>query len=196
VPFDFLRRRKDHGSSTGDDEGPPGGLERATGDGRITFDGLTEEWRLTGVMNAEGRLSDALNRREPFSISDVKWAPIDGSTPLAPAPGLRTIDPYDLIAVVGGPDTQRSATDAKRAARRVRKDPYEVLIEAPPFRIVGTVHVFPGVDPQQMIEQSAEMFIPLTDAYAFANDREVTEGPVDVILVNRLYVRGIEPTGR
>ena len=194
MPFDFLRRRKDP-DPTDEGEGASG-LEGPAGDGRITFDGLTEEWRLTGVMNVEGRLSDVLNRRESISITDVRWAPIDGSTPLAPAPGLRTIDPYDLIAVLAGPDSQPAATDAKRAARRVRKDPYEVVIEAPPFRIVGTVHVFPGTEPQQMVEQSAEMFIPLTDAAAFVDDRRMTDGKVDVILVNRLYVRGLEATGR
>jgi hypothetical protein len=193
VPFDFLRRRKDQDSSTGEEEVAP---SAGTGEGRVTFDGLTEEWRLTGVMNVEGRLSDALNRRESISISDVQWAPIDDSSPLTGAPGLRTIDPYDLIAVFAGPDTQPSASEAKRVARRVRKEPYEVKIEAPPFRIIGIVHVFPGMDPRQIVEQGAEMFIALTDATAFVDDRRVAGGQAGTILVNRLYVRGIEPTGR
>jgi hypothetical protein len=196
VPFDFLRRRKDQDGRATEGESPQSPLDRGAGDGRVTFDGLTEEWRLTGVMNVEGRLSDALNRREAIAISEVRWQPIDGSSPLTPASGLRTIDPYDLIAVLAGPDTQPSATDAKKAARRVRKAPYEVVIEAPPFRIVGTVHVFPGTDPRQVVEQGAEMFIALTNASAFVADQRVAEGRTNVILVNRLYVRGIEATGR
>ena len=196
MPFDFLRRRKEPGSSDGEGEVAPAVVGSATGDGRVTFDGLTEEWRLTGVMNIEGRLSDALNRRESISISQVQWAPVDGTAAFTPAPGLRTLDPYDLIAVLAGSDSQPASTDAKRAARRVRKDPYEVVIEAPPFRIVGTVHLFPGTEPQQMVDQAAEMFIPITNASAFVDDRRVTQARMDVILVNRLYIRGIEATGR
>ena len=62
----------------------PQGPRRRTG---VAFDGLTEEWRLVGRMNIDGRLSDALNKREAIAIHDVQWAPIDGSAPLAPAPG-------------------------------------------------------------------------------------------------------------
>jgi hypothetical protein len=147
-------------------------------------------------MRIEGRLSDALNRRETISISDMQWAPIDGSGPMVPAPGLKSIDPYDLIAVLAGPTTLPNFTDEERAARRVRKEPYEVVLEAPPFRIVGTVHVFPGTDPRQMLEQSPEMFVPLTDAIAYVNERRVADPDVQVVLVNRLYVRGVEETGR
>ena len=30
-------------------------------------------------MQVSGRLSDALNKREPIAIDDVSWAPVDGS---------------------------------------------------------------------------------------------------------------------
>jgi hypothetical protein len=53
----------------------------------IPFDGLTEEWRLVGRMEIEGRLSDVLNRREAVAITDVRWGPADGSEDLSPAPG-------------------------------------------------------------------------------------------------------------
>jgi hypothetical protein len=162
----------------------------------VRFEGLTEDWRLHGTMHVNGRLSDALNRRETVAISDMQWSPIDGSGAMAPAPGLKSIDPYDLIAVLAGPDTLPEYTDEEKAARRVRKEPYQVVLEAPPFRIVGTVHVFPGTDPQQMLEQVPEMFIPLTGAVAYVNDRPVADPGVEVVLVNRLYVRGVEQTGR
>ena len=58
---------------------PPARPRRAGGLRGIPFDGLTEEWRLVGRMEIEGRLSDVLNRRESIPISDVHWAPIDGS---------------------------------------------------------------------------------------------------------------------
>jgi hypothetical protein len=189
LPFDFLRRRKDPAP-----ESAPVRPTDASGAG-VRFDGLTEDWRLTGTMHIDGRLSDALNRRETVAISDVHWAPADGSGPMVPAPGLKSIDPYDLIAVLAGPDTMPEYTDEEKAARRVRKEPYQVVLEAPPFRILGTVHVFPGTDPRQMLDQIPEMFIPLTGAVAYVDERPVADPGVEVVLVNRLYVRGVEETG-
>lgn len=210
MPFDFLRRRKgtapERSGADAQGTGPtaqsrrpadaPAASEAATSETGVRFEGLTEDWRLNGTMHVDGRLSDALNRREAITISDVQWAPIDGSAPMAPAPGLRSIDPYDLIAVLAGPDTLPHYTEDERAARRVRKEAYEVVLEAPPFRVVGTVHVFPGTDPQQMLEQSPEMFVPLTGAVAFVADQRVADPGVEVVLVNRLYVRGVDRTGR
>jgi hypothetical protein len=201
VPFDFLRRRK--GPAPGSGEVPaegrspaadePAGAGEAARAG-VQFDGLTEDWHLMGTMHIEGRLSDALNRRETIALSDVQWAPIDGSGPMVPAPGLKSIDPYDLIAVLAGTDTLPDFTDDERAARRVRKEPYDVALEAPPYRIRGTVHVFPGSDPQKMLEQATEMFVPLTKAVAYVDERPVADPGVHVVLVNRLYVRGVEST--
>ena len=216
MPFEFLRRGRQPTSAAGENESAgeastarptspagrtpsveatPGAAVAAARRG-IAFDGLTEDWRLSGTMHVEGRLSDALNRREAISISDVRWGPSNGSGPMEPAPGLRSIDPYDLIAVLAGPDTQPALTDEEKAARKVRKEAYEVVLEAPPFRIVGTLHVFPGSSTGQLMDQTAEMFVPLTDAVAYAGDAPVAEPGVKVVLVNRLYVRRIEQTGR
>jgi hypothetical protein len=188
MPFDFLKRNK--GKADESTAAPAS----ASGAG-VRFDGLTEDWRLVGTMHVDGRLSDVLNRRESIAISDVQWAPIDGSSGMVPAPGLKSIDPYDLIAVLAGPDTMPEASEEERAARRVRKEPYEVVLEAPPFRIVGTVHVFPGSDPQSMLEQAPEMFVPLTGAIAYVDKTPVADPGIEVVLVNRLYVRGVQQSG-
>ncbi len=90
-------------------------------------------------MTIDGRLSDALNKREPIAINDVPWAPVDGSEPLAPAPGLKSVDPYDLVLVLAGDDSLPDMTDAERTAHKVHKVTYEVALEAPPYRVVGTV---------------------------------------------------------
>jgi hypothetical protein len=196
VPFDFLRRRKGRGSTPGtataEAPRPSDAESAAAAPEGVRFDGLTADWRLSGTMHVEGRLSDALNRRESIAISDVQWAPLDGQGQLVPAPGIRSIDPYDLIAVLAGPDTLAGFTEQERVARRVRKDPYEVVLEAPPLRIEGTIHVFPGMHPQQMLDQIPEMFVPLTAANAYYNDRRITDDETEVVLVNRLYVREIQ----
>ena len=59
------------------------------------------------------------------TISDVRWAPVDGSGELAPAPGLKAVDPYDLIIVLAGEATLPPLTDAERTAYKVHKVPYE-----------------------------------------------------------------------
>jgi len=191
VPFDFLKRKGKGGAkgSTGDAAaGGPG----ARG---IPFDGLTEEWRIVGNMHIATRLSDALNKRESVTISDVQWSPVDGSAPLAPAPGLKAVDPYDLIIVLAGESTLPPLTDTERTAHKVHKIPYDVALEVPPFRVVGTVYLHPGSEPERLLDRATEMFVPVVGAIAYLGERPV--GPeMDAILVNRFYLRGIEQVDR
>jgi hypothetical protein len=191
VPFDFLRRKKVGGA-----EEPSGtaAVGRPAGYG-IPFDGLTEEWRIVGNMQIQTRLSDALNKRESVTISDVQWAPADGSAPLEPAPGLKAVDPYDLIIVLAGEATLPPLTDAERAAHKVHKVAYDVALEVPPFKVVGTVHLHPGSEPERLLDRATEMFVPVVAAMAYLGDKPI--GPeMDAILVNRFYLRGIEQVDR
>ena len=103
MPFDFLAKTTTRQAATGEPAArrlgtecrgsvrrPPAGRtpRRARRPARgVPFDGLTEEWRLVGVMDVNGRLSDALNRRDAISIREVSWAPLDGSD--AAQPGAR-----------------------------------------------------------------------------------------------------------
>ena len=107
MPFDFLKRNKSEPAKAAapgspvrrsGSPAPTGGAHRG-----IAFEGLTEEWRLVGWMEVPGRLSDALNKREPITIDDVQWAPFDGSGELASAPG---------------PQDDRSVRPDHRARRR------------------------------------------------------------------------------
>jgi hypothetical protein len=186
VPFDFLRRKKpDAGRGPAGEPGRTGGTE-------IRFDGITEEWRLLGAMHVEGRLSDVLNRREAVPISDVSWAPIDGSGPFTAVPGLKSVDPYDLIIVLAGPASRPALSEAEKAAYIVHKVGFDVAMEAPPFRIVGTVFLLPGGEPARLLDRGTEMFIPVVGAVAYLGDRQVGDPGVDSILVNRFYLRAIE----
>ena len=186
MPFDFLRRKKDEPAAASESD-------RATPSGKlIPFDGLTEEWRLRGRMGVEGRLSDALNKREALAIADVSWAPIDGSAGFTPVPGLKSIDPYDLIIVLAGEATQPPLSEAERIAHKVHKIPYDVALEAPPFRIVGTVYLYPGSEPDRLLDRATEMFVPVVDANAYLGETQVSDPEIEAILVNRFYLRGVE----
>ena len=189
MPFGFPRR--------GSAKPSPGSSSARAGSGRgIPFDGLTEEWRLVGQMEIEGRLSDVLNRRESIPISGMRWAPVDGSAELTPAAGLERIDPFDLILVFAGAGSLPWLTDAERAAHKLHKVPYDVALEVPPFRVVGTVYLFPGSEPERLLDRSTELFVPVTDAVALLGDRPLHDADVDAVLVNRSYLRGLDQVDR
>lgn len=185
MPFDFLRRKKAPAKGTGS------AADAAGAQTSIPFEGLTEDWRLVGRMVIDGRLSDALNKREPITMSEVSWAPIDGSEPLVAAPGLKSIDPYDLVIVLAGSGSLPEMSDDERVAHKVHKVSYEVALEAPPYRVVGTVHLYPGSEPDSLLNRSSEMFVPVVDATATMGDRPVGPAGLDAILVNRAYLRGV-----
>ncbi len=191
MPFNPFRRKSGPAAPP-----PPAAPPRSLPGRPIPFEGLTEEWRLVGSMHLEGRLSDALNRREAIAISDVRWAPVDGSGALEPAPGLQTVDPYDLIVVFTSADSLPVLSDEEKAAHKVHKIAYDVALECPPFRVVGTVFLYPGAEPDRLMDRATEMFVPLIDAVAFLGDRQVSEDQVDTILINRFYLRGIEQVDR
>jgi hypothetical protein len=188
VPLPFLRRKRDSAAPTGS-AAQPGAARRPRG---VAFDGLTEEWRLIGTMSVERRLSDVLNKREAIPIADVRWAPIDGSAEFTAVPGLKSIDPYDLIVVLAGEGTLPPLSEAEHEAHKVHKIAYDVLLEVPPFRVIGTVHLYPGSEPDRLLDRATEMFVPVTGAVALLGDRQVSDPEVDILLVNRFYLRGVE----
>jgi hypothetical protein len=212
VPFGFLKRKKTEqgqggpqGSATG---APSQGITRGGGArpdaGRVetahlhngstrgvAFTALTEDWRLRGRMEIAGRLSDALNKREAIAISNVVWGAPDASE-LEPAPGLKSVDPYDLILVTAGEESLPPLSETERTALKVHKVPYDVGLEVPPFRVIGTVYMHPGSEPEGLLLRATDMFVPVVDARATLGGTEVSEPDVDVILVNRFYLRGVE----
>jgi hypothetical protein len=215
VPFGFLKR-KQPGQTPGGQQGTPAGSPgkgSAKGGARpdaghastarlhvgpsrgVAFTALTEDWRLRGRMEIAGRLSDALNRREAIAIYDVLWAQ-PGDAELEPAPGLKSVDPYDLILVTAGEDSLPPLSDTERSALKVHKVSYDVGLEVPPFRVVGTVFMHPGSEPEGLLLRGTDMFVPVLDARATLGDALVSEPDVDVILVNRFYLRGVEQVDR
>jgi hypothetical protein len=194
VPLNFLRKKKpvEAGNASGAAAAAPAAKPSPSSRTGIAFDGLTEEWHLVGRMNIDGRLSDSLNKREAIEIHDVQWAPIDGSAPLSPAPGLRSVDPYDLILVLAGEGTTPELSDEERAAHRVHKVSYDVALEAPPFRVTGTVFMHPGSEPDRLLDRATEMFVAVVDAQASLAGQPVGDADVDTVLVNRFYLRGVE----
>jgi len=157
------------------------------------IDACTEDWRIRGRVVVEGRLLDALNRRDPLGLVSAEWAPVDGSAPFEAVPGLRTLDPFDLLLVFARPETMPSRTAEETAARRRSKETFDVLVDLPPFQVVGTVHLYPGLDASSLLGHATELFIAFTGAVA-AMPSGQRVGPTEptTILVNRSYLTHVE----
>jgi hypothetical protein len=193
VPFGFGKRDgKPAAAAEASEPASPASAANPVGGGGVAFDGLTEEWRLVGIMEVSGRLSDALNRRDAISIREVNWAPLDGSEEFSPVPGLRSIDPYDLIVVLTGEGTVPGFSDDEKAAHRVHKLSYGVALEVPPFWVRGIVHLYPGSEPERLLDRSNDMFFPVTGGVVLLNEQRIGDGQTDTILVNRHYLRRVE----
>jgi hypothetical protein len=188
VPFGFLKRKS--ADSRPSAAAAPDPMHRGAPRG-VAFTAITEDWRLQGRMEIAGRLSDALNKREAIAISDVSWGSPEAGARLDPAPGLKSVDPYDLILVTAGDDSLPPLSDTERAALKVHKVSYSVALEVPPFRVVGTVFMHAGSEPDRLLDRSTEMFVPVVDATARLGDQPVSGPDEEVILVNRFYVRGV-----
>jgi hypothetical protein len=192
MPFGFHRR----GSAAKAKATParPGEVPRTrTG---VPFDGLTEDWRLVGFMELEGRLLDILNRREAIPIRDVTWSTVDAVADLQPAPGLQKVDPYDLIVVLAGGLTLPPLSDEEKSALRRNKVAYDVILELPPYWVIGTVFLHPGSEPDRLMDRGSDLFFPVTNAVALAGDISLGGPEIDVVLVNRSYLRGVEQVDR
>ena len=193
MPFGFRKRKPAEAAPTPVTPAPapdPDPMHRGAPRG-VAFTAITEDWRLRGRMQIAGRLSDALNKREAIAITDVVWGSPEAGAQLEPAPGLKSVDPYDLILVTGGEDSLPPLSETERAAHKVHKVPYTVGLEVPPFRVVGTVYMHPGAEPERLLDRSTEMFVPVIDAVARMGTDVVSETGEEVILVNRFYLRGV-----
>ena len=56
--------------------------------------------------------------------------------------------------------------------------------------------MYPGSEPERLLDRATEMFVPVTDAVAFLGETTVSDPEADVVLVNRFYLRGVEQIDR
>ena len=83
-------------------------------------------------------------------------------------------------------------SDAERSAHRVHKVNYDVGLEVPPYRVVGSISLYPGNEPDRLLDRSPEMFIPVVQATVTMGELAIGEPNRGVVLVNRAYLRGVQ----
>jgi len=186
VPFGFGRKEVEAPPLPAETPAVASNVARA-----VAFKGFTAEWRLDGRLVMTGRLLDVVNQREAIPVTDVRWAPLDGSAELASAPGIQEIDPYDLIVVIAGSDTLASRSDDERAAHRIHKVSFDVALIAPPFTVIGSVQIHPGAVPESLMDRGAQMFVAITDPVVKIGEATLDIGTAEAVLVNRFYLNDV-----
>ena len=103
------------------------------------------------------------------------------------------MDPYDLIVVITGPESLATLGEDERSAHRIHKITFDVALEVPPLRVVGTVQLHPGSEPSGLLDRSSQMFVAVTNPGVWLADVELDLGAdTEAVLVNRFYLRGVE----
>lgn len=148
----------------------------------------TEDLYVSGFISGWGRLSDALNQREPLRIEQARVHGLRSASWLPRPDGRLVVDPFDLEFVLGYPIAR---SDAERDAKRVHKVRFPVLIEGQDFEVIGTMHIFPGNAPEYATHRSGQLFLPITEPSVRRNQRLVSDRYTDVALVNRYAIRRI-----
>jgi hypothetical protein len=146
----------------------------------------TETHYVAGTLlagNPDDRLSDVLNRRQPFTIVNAHVVPHGAPISAECIQPEAVLDPYDLDFVLGGPLEERDLPI--REARRIHKVRYPVLVVGKSFEIRGTIHLLPGNSPEFATHHSGTLFLPVTNQHVRRYGRVVSGPDSDVVFVNR-----------
>ncbi len=154
--------------------------------------GWTDDQVVTGEIHSSERLSDLFNRREIITLHRPQVRRLGVLGFQVPAEERLEIDPFEFDLVVGG---QLDPTQAgQRAARRIHKVRYPVIVSGRTFQVRGTLHLFPGHAPEHAAQRTNLLFLPLTNAIARHGGAVITDGHADIVLVNRYAIVDITQT--
>jgi hypothetical protein len=153
----------------------------------VDFQAFAEDCTISGRVTMFGeRLTDFLNGQHRFRLHKVEFQALeDGHSVSVDSVSLERAD---LLIVVGtGP---RGAED-----RRIPLEETRMQLSVGPYVVLGRLHSEPGADPMDAVLQREPM-VPLTEAtVAYTMAGEVVARDLGTILVNRMLVDWIAPTG-
>ncbi len=160
------------------------------------FVALTEDGRIDAMLQGGVKVADALEKRAAISVNNAQRGPNDLSAPLAPAPGVKSVDPYDIAIVMPAQDGEPVVSDADRDAWSKFRVAYDVTLEATPFRVSGVLLLLPSQDPLSLTERGTELFLPVFAPVVQVDAATIKDTPRDAILVNRSHMRKVNTTKR
>ncbi len=159
------------------------------------FVALSEDGRIDAVLNQGGKLIDLLEKRSPINIKDVLRGAMDGSG-MAAAGGVKTLDPYDITIAMPAADGEPCVSDVDRQAWQSFRVSYNVVIEAPPFTLGGTLLLLSSQDPHSLAERGTDLFIAVFNPQIQLAGLTLRDTPRDSVLVNRSHIRRVTTSGR
>ena len=148
----------------------------------LLFEGITDEFRLSGRLLGEGSLAEILGRGRSVAIAEASWGPVDGSAPMTAVPGIRRVDPDDFLVVL---EPANSTTALPPAAGA-----WDVVLDLGDVAVVGLVSMPEGGEPGDLLVDDGDRFIAIAQAYLTAGGRALTPEPTDAF-VNRSRVRTV-----
>ena len=195
MPFDFLKRKKADAGEAADGRRrrPRAGRAR-----RSPFDGLTEDWRLVGRMRSTAGCPTRSTGASRSRITDVQWAPIDGSRAAgagARAQGDRSVRPRSSSS-----PARRSlpAHDRRRAGRPQGPQGRPTTSRSRCRRSASSGR---STCTRARSPTGCSTARPRCSCRSSTRPRTLGDSgswptEVDAILVNRLYLRGVEQVDR
>jgi hypothetical protein len=161
------------------------------------FVALTEDGRIDALLSQGGvKLANALEKRAAISVSNAQQGPNDLSAPLAPANGIRSVDPYDITIAMPAEDGEPVVSEADRDAWSRFRVAFDVTLEATPFTISGVLLLHPSQDPMSLTERGTELFLPVFSPTVEVGNTILRDIPRDAILVNRSHLRRVKASMR
>jgi hypothetical protein len=129
-------------------------------------------------------------------VKDALQGPSDLSKPLAAAPGIKSVDPYDISVAMPAADGEPVVSDADKDAWVKFRVAYDVTMEATTFKITGVLLLLPSQDPMSLTERGTELFMPVFSPSVTAGFARISDVPRDVVLVNRSHMRRVNAVAR
>jgi hypothetical protein len=161
------------------------------------FVALTEDGRIDAQLAQNGvKLPDALEKRAAINVNNAQQGPNDLSKPLAPAPSVKQVDPYDVTIAMPAEDGEPVVSDADRDAWAKWRMAYDVVLDANPFKVTGVLLLLPSQDPMSLTERGTELFLPVFAPTVTVSGASIRDVPRDAILVNRSHLRRVNATMR
>jgi hypothetical protein len=160
------------------------------------FVALTEDGRIDAMLQGGVKVADALEKRAAISVNGAQRGPNDLATPLAPAPGVKSVDPYDISIVMPAEDGEPVVSDADRDAWSRFRVAYDVTLEATAFKVSGVLLLLPSQDVLSLTERGTELFLPVFSPMVQVDGAMIRDTPRDAILVNRSHMRRVNATKR
>jgi hypothetical protein len=161
------------------------------------FVALTEDGRIDAQLSQNGvKLADALEKRAAIAVNNAQQGANDLSRPLAPAGGVKSVDPYDVTIVMPAEDGEPVVSDADREAWSKFRVAYDVTLEAAPFKVSGILLLLPSTDPFALTERGTELFLPVFSPVVSAGGVPIRDVPRDAVLINRSHLRRVNATMR